>query len=363
MDLSGVFAGTFSVLKQRFWLLVLISLLPSLVTLAFAIVIVVLAVGLTVGIVADPRNAVALIALLLVVGIAGGLAMALAFVKAQGMTTLAAYETTQGQRPDFSGLWKRSKGFLPRMAPVIAIAMGAVLVLYGLIVALAISMVGALDGRSGARAAGAAALIFVVVLLLIPVSIYFSTKLLYTVPSIAIEQAGGIDGMKRSWRLTRKAFWRTFGYYIVAALAVGVLTSIVSNFVQIPLLGLRDADRYTDPGQILASLSMAMPLYIVGMAVQTALQLITQPFLYTYVAVMFIDQVRRSELPPAGAYGYGNPSGPQGGYYAAPNQYYGQPGQAYPPQPGAPQPPQPGTDQPPQSGNWQPPTTPQPPQG
>ena len=366
MDLSGVFAGTFTVLKQRFWLLVLISLLPSLVTLAFAIVIVVLAVGLTVGIVADPRNALALIALLLVVGIAGGLAMALAFVKAQGMTTLAAYEIAQGQHPDFTGLWKRSKGFLPRMAPVIAIMMGAVLVVYGLIIALVISMVGALDGRSGGAAAGVAALFFVLMLALIPIGIFVTTKLLYTVPSIAIEQVGGIDGMKRSWRLTRKAFWRTFGYYIVAALAVGVLSSIVSSILQVPLVGLRTMDRSGDPGQILASLSVAMPFYILGMGVQTALQLVTQPFLYTYVAVMFIDQVRRSELPPAGAYGYGTPSGPQGGYYAAPGQYYGQPGQAYPPQPGAAGP-QPGTGyppvQPPQPGSWQPPTTPQPPQG
>lgn len=369
MDLSGVFAGTFNALKQRFGLLILISLLPAIATTIFAVIIVILALALGIGVVADPRSSIPLIATLILVGIAGGVAIMLAYLKAQGMTMVAAYEIAQGQHPDFGGVWRRTKGFLPRMAAVIAIFAGVAILLYGLILALAFSMASALNGRSGGAAAGAVVLFVLLILALIPISIFLNTKLLYTVPAIAIEQTDGIDGLKRSWSLTRGAFWRTFGYYFVASLAVGVIGYVVSMITQLPLMGIQ-VDRYDDPRQALANLTVALPLYLVMLGVQTLLQLITQPFLYTYVAYMFVDQVRRTELPPAGAYGgYGQP-GPQGGYYAAPNQYYGQPGQPYPPQPGygqpgqgyqPPQPPQPG--QPQQPGTWQPPTTPQPPQG
>ncbi len=385
MDLSGVFAGTFNALKRRFGLLILISLLPTLVTLAYAVIVVLLGVSLAVGVVADPRGSVPLIIAMIVVGIAGGVVVALSYLKAQGMSTLAAYEIAQGQRPDLNGLWHRSKGFLPRMAPVIAIAIGALLVVYAIIAALAISMVGALNGRSGGAAAGAAGLLFLLVIVLIPVAIFIQIKLLYTVPAIALEQVGGIDGMKRSWTITRGAFWRTFGYYLVASLAVGVIGSVASSLTQVPLMSPRFSQRFDSPADLGSNLSLLMPLYLIAITIQLLVQLLTQPFLFSYVTYMYIDQVRRTELPPAAAWGgYGQP-GPQGGYYATPNQYYGQPGQPYPPQPGRPgqpYPPQPGQPypptqapqsgqayppaqppQPPQDGGWQPPTTPQPPQG
>jgi len=371
MDLTGVFAGSFTALKQRFGLLILISLLPTLVTLAYAVIVVLLGVSLAVGVVADPRGSAPLIIAMIVVGIAGGVVVALSYLKAQGMSTLAAYEIAQGQRPDLNGLWHRSRGFLPRMAPVIAIAIGALLVVYAIIAALAISMVGALNGRSGGAAAGSAGLIFLLVIVLIPVAIFIQVKLLYTVPAIALEQVGGIDGMKRSWTITRGAFWRTFGYYMVASLAVGVIGSVASSLTQVPLMSARFSQRFDSPADLGSNLSLLMPLYLIAITIQLLVQLLTQPFLFSYVAYMYIDQVRRTELPPAAAWGgYGQP-GPQGGYYAAPNQYYGQPyppqpGQAYPPtqapQPGQAYPPaQP--PHPPQDGGWQPPTTPQPPKG
>jgi U5 snRNP spliceosome subunit len=373
MDLSGVFAGTFQAFKQRFALLILISLIPVVATAVFSAVIVAMALSMAFGVAANPRNAAPLIISLIIVGVAGGILMVLAFLKGQGMTTLAAYEIAQGQHPDLRGLWSRSKGFLPRMAPVIAIGFGAMVLVYGVILAFAFSSIGALDGRDGARSAGAAGLILLLVLAMLPVAFFLTVKLLYIVPAVAIEQLGGIDGMKRSWVVTRRAFWRTFGYYFVAALAVGVISYVVSMIAQLPLVGLRNPERFSDPRQFLASLSVALPLYLVAMGIQSLLQLVTQPFMYLYVAYMFIDQVRRSELPPASPYGY--PAGPQGGYYAAPGQYYGQPGQAYPPQqypgygqpnPGYP-PAQPGQGypppQPPQPGGWQPPAPPQPPQG
>ncbi|MCC6497643.1 MAG: hypothetical protein IT193_15430, partial [Propionibacteriaceae bacterium] len=81
------------------------------------------------------------------------------------------------------------------------------------------------------------------------------------------------------------------------------------------------------------------------------------PFLQTYVTFMFVDQVRRSEMPANGYGGmppaYGYYPGPQGPAYPPPGQYYGQPGPGYPPPGQVPQqgpwPPAGGQGQPPQT--------------
>ncbi|CAL8980251.1 hypothetical protein PROP_03086 [Propionicimonas sp. T2.31MG-18] len=349
LDIGDLFAGSFAALKRRFGLFVLIALFPSLVGLVVIGGGVVIALSATVA--AGSRGMTAGILVGIAVAIIGALATVLAQVKAQGMMSLGAYEIAQGQHPDLRGLLTRTRGFLPRMAPVIAIFLGAVLLAYGLVLGIVFAMVGALDGSSGGRAAGAAALMVLLVLAMIPVTIFLQIKLLYTVPAIALEQVGGIDGMKRSWRLTRGAFWRTFGYSIVASLAVAAVGMVVSGASQIVMMpaAMSVEGSTNDPGRVAAAMMVLLPLYLVVILLQVAVQLVTQPFLHAYTTYMFIDQVRRSELPPAPAYGH---QAPQPGYYAPPGQYYGQqqPGQGYPP----PAPPAPG-----QPGGWQPPAPPQ----
>jgi|GEM_PF-1484240 len=373
MDLGGIFAGTFEALKRRLGLMVLISLIPTAVSMVVVLVGVLGIGAVAVGIIANPRAVVGSVVLTMVIVLAMVVVISLATFKAQGMSTLAAYQIAEGRQPSLGSVWADNRGFLPRMASLFAMLIGVFVVLYGIIAALIIAMVRSVDGRSGAAAAGAVGMIFLFVIVLIPLSLYVQTKLLYTIPALAIEELGGIASLKRSWTLTRGAFWRTLGYYLVAGIMVAVVGSVVSGISRIPLASLQFSSNSGDPAQAMAGLSLVMPLIALTSSLQLLIQLITQPFLFTYVTYMYVDQVRRTELPPAGTWGgYGQP-GPQGGYYAPPNQYYGQPGQPYPPQPGAagPQPgqgyppaQQPGQGyQPPQPGNWQPPTPPAFPQG
>jgi hypothetical protein len=99
-----------------------------------------------------------------------------------------------------------------------------------------------------------------------------------------------------------------------------------------------------------ATLAALIPVYLIVIGLQVVVQLVAQPFLLIYLTYMFVDQVRRSEMPPAPAFGYGGAP-----YYTPPGQYY-QPG---PPQPGQPQPPQAGWQVPPPN----PQQPPQPPTG
>lgn len=355
LDIGGLFSATFAAFKRRFGTLVLITLLPMLVGAALlagsvAVAVVVIALG---G-VTEGRS----IPLAIVVGVlatlAGVLVMVLAQLKSQGMIAQAAYEIAQGGEPDFRGVFARTRGFLPRLAPVILIFAGAVLVLYAVVAALALGAVGAAMQGTGSRSGGAILGVFgaiaLMVVVLIPVSLFLSTKLLYTLPATAIEQLGGIDAMKRSWRLTTGSFWRTLGYYLVAAIAAYAAASVVGTATQVLTLPLAGITRDDRPAQAIAALTAMIPMLLLAMLLQFAVQLLTVPFLHTYITYMYIDQVRRAELPAA-------PSGYQGPpYYAQPGQYYGQyppaPPQQYPQQ----FPPQ-GQPYPPQT-SWQPPNPP-----
>lgn len=336
LDISGLFSASIEALKRRFWLLVLIALVPSLVTtvlviVGVALILVALAAAVGTGSGTAPAGVVAGFAIILLSVVVGGLAQ----IKAYGMLSLAAYEVAQNQQPTFRGLLTGSRGFLPRMAAVIAIAFAVGAVVYGALVALLVAGVNAT--ATDYRQPGAALLVIfglftLLVLVMVPVALFLATKLLYTIPAIALEGRGGMDGLKRSWTLTRGSFWRTLGYYVVAYLAVMAVSYVVS-FVSQALVGSSAADLGSipsgaGPAYLLGRLSVLLPTLAISMVLQLAVSAVTLPFLQAYTTYMFIDQVRRSELPPAAGYGY--PSTP--GYYAEPGRYYGQP------QPGRPAP-------------------------
>ena len=364
LGISGLFAGTFTALKQRFGLFILIAVLPFIVTMV--LVGAGLAIALSAGLIAyasNPRSVAALPvgvllgAALFVVGI---LATVLVQLKSQAMMIAAAYEIAQGGRPDVRGLLQRTRGFLPRMTSVILIAIGVFIVIYGALFVFVFGVVGSLASRgrgNSAAAFGVVGVIFLAVIVLVPLGIYVQTKLLYTIPSVAIEDLGGIDGMKRSWVLTKGQFWRTFGYYLLASIAAGAISYVVSFITQMTMVPMMSGlNQTTNNDEVLAQMAALVPFFLLTFALQLAVQLITVPFLHAYVTYMFIDQVRRSEMratlygygTPAPGYGYGYQPGPQaqsgphgaqppqGGYgqpgsaYGQPQQGYGHPGQGYP---------------------------------
>lgn len=328
MDISGLFAGTFEALKRRFGLFILLALFPSI--LIFVVLLIAALVGgggALSGNSSATAGAIIIAGLIFVVGV---VASVFAQYKSYGMMSLAAYEIAQNQTPDFGGLWTRTKGFLPRMLPLILIGLGAIVVFYllffGAIFGLAMSA-----GRSqnSGAAAGGIILLFVLLFLVgIPLAVFLAVRLLYTVPAIAIEQRGGIDAWKRSWGLTKGQFWRTLGYAILAQLAVGAILWVINLVGSAFKGGLATQMPDTDnPGRAVAVLLAMLPAFLISIVLQLAVQLFTTPFLQTYQTYMFVDQVHRSELPPQ-QYGYGTPG------YGYPGRQPGQPfvQQGYPQQ-------------------------------
>lgn len=365
LDIGGLFAGSFAALKRHFGLFALIALLPTVVAIV-AIGAAVLAAVLGIGmerLAGDRLNAGALVAAgALFLG--GLLVAALAQLKSYGMLSVAAYEVAQGGRPDFRGILARTRGFLPRMAVVIAIGAAAAVLVYGMVLGVLFAMVTS-AGSSDSDPFRALAAVFGGMLLLllvaVPVGVYLSTKLLYTIPAVAIEQLDGVAGLKRSWNLTRGQFWRTFGYYLLASLAVSAISYTVSMVTQVVTLPVSmGASAGSSDLESMAALGAMLPLIGLSVLLQLAVQVVSLPFLQAYTTYMYLDQVRRNELPPApygggqqpyyaqpGPYPAAAPGHPQG--WANPQQGWASPAQGWANPQQAPWPP---------AGPWQPPSEP-----
>ena len=72
-----------------------------------------------------------------------------------------------------------------------------------------------------------------------------SVRLLFTPQAIVLEKLGGIEGLRRSWRLVRGSFWRVLGITLVLSILVAIIgqgpayvITIVASALPFPALGI-----------------------------------------------------------------------------------------------------------------------------
>lgn len=175
---------------------------------------------------------------------------------------------------------------LRRLLPVL----GVMIVSLGAIIVVAI--VGALAASAvivglGRDASGGGPGVFLALILgvatVLAVSI-LATRWTLAVPVVALEPVGPVQGLRRSWRLTASAVWRTLGLTVLVVLIVGVIGSVVTE-----VLGLVLADLplgATSTGAI-----------IVRIIIGSVVAIVSAPILPVALAVLYFDQrVRREAL-------------------------------------------------------------------
>ncbi len=62
----------------------------------------------------------------------------------------------------------------------------------------------------------------------LPVGLWLLTRLAFVLPALYAEQQGVGKAMERSWELTRGAFWRTFGLFLLLGLMLYALTFVLT---------------------------------------------------------------------------------------------------------------------------------------
>lgn len=95
--------------------------------------------------------------------------------------------------------------------------------------------------------------------------LWISVRLLLAPCAIAIEKAGPIQAIRRSWTLTRGLFWRTLGIYLVASVIISMAASTVSSVFSFAgaMIGMGDMTVgmiVTTTASTLVSLVLSVPL-------------------------------------------------------------------------------------------------------
>lgn len=200
-----------------------------------------------------------------------------------------------GRRATFRGLWALLAGrrwsvvawMLVQVGAGVGIAIVAGLVFFGVFAAM-----GAADSGTGWFVL--ALVLFVLGLLVVVV--WLGTRFVLTVPTIALEGRSVFAAAAQSWRLTRGAFWRTFGILLLVQLMFGFAASIAS----IPLtigavliggtfdpLGQTDAPSGAGAGAIIA--------IAIGSLLAIAVQCITDVLSASITTFLAIDRRIRTE--------------------------------------------------------------------
>ncbi len=363
LTLGDLFSSTVATYKRGWKLLVPLACVPiaiyavALVVLGILMAVVLMPVLTTrnpdFGAAAGPIIGVSVLA------VVGLIALSIFCYVFYGRVMLASLDYATGRDvPTWATLAQRTQGLMGRLVGFAAICAGvglAVYLVFGVIVGVAALGLG--RNNSGV----AAFVIFLAVVALGVAAMWVSIKIIYTVIVMAEERLKAMDAFKRSFALTKGAFWRTLGYSLVIGLVVGVITSIPQGMMN---TGLQNA---TEGGGFGV-------LGVLGGLLVLLLNIALIPITHIWTSLMYLGRTR--ELAniaagyPASGYvaGYGAAGAPwhdagqpfgqapgqydQGGY--DPNAGYpgaSYPSTTYPPQnaygtPGAGQYPQAGAQQP-----------------
>lgn len=207
-------------------------------------------------------------------------------VVATGMLTVVMGQAVLGRRVTIAQAWERTK---PRIWALFGVTLLIGLVVGGALVggvALAV-LVGL--GLGSAGEAGYGVLVGVTLgAAAIVVAIWLGTVFLLAPSALVLERAGVVMAVRRSARLVKGAWWRTFFVYALAS----ILATIISSILSFPLGLLAGVAPFVF-GEDFLALALAS-----ATALGTLLtSMITLPFLAGVTSLLYIDRrIRREAL-------------------------------------------------------------------
>ncbi|MEO6944575.1 MAG: glycerophosphoryl diester phosphodiesterase membrane domain-containing protein [Lacisediminihabitans sp.] len=209
----------------------------------------------------------------------------------QGVIVLAVMRATLGEKPKLRQLFTMAKGRIWALIGwtglVALVVIVAVAVIVGLIVLLVLT--GNIAGVIGSVLVG----IFGG-LGLAACWVWLSTKL-SLVPSVLMAERTSIrDAMRRSWALTNRSFWKTFGIQLLVAMIVGIAAQVITtpiSFIAGMLIGLADPNGQ-NPG---TAIGAGIAVYVVLVIVTVVFAAITAVIQSATVALIYVDLRMRKE--------------------------------------------------------------------
>ena len=184
---------------------------------------------------------------LLAGGVVGGLVLGLlvpgalsliGFSILQGIISLEVARGTVGEKLKLGGLWRAAKGRIAVLVGWSVLIIAAVTAFFVVVILLVAAGSVGLAGTLNSNDVGGAVGVLIAITLLIYLGFFVLAAWLGTktalVPSILIiERLTLGKAIARSWRLTRKSFWRTFGILALVFVIIYFATSIITAPVQL----------------------------------------------------------------------------------------------------------------------------------
>ena len=214
----------------------------------------------------------------------------------QGLITRVVADGAVGARP---GMGEAIRAAGRRFRPLIGFSALLALIQLVLVLVLAAVVTALIVAFSGvANNIGilyAVLIAIPVALALVVVYFFFYIKLAMTPSVIVLEHGRVLASIRRSWGLTRRAFWRTFGLVLVVTVMVSAAAQIVSipfSIIGGAVAGLLFPNAGSDlSGQLLTGLASSAPALIVTVIV-TGIGQIAQ---VSAIVLIYLDRRMRLE--------------------------------------------------------------------
>ncbi len=189
-----------------------------------------------------------------------------------------------GRRVTPSQVWAGTRG---RLLPVLGTVLLTVLIFAVPFIVFVLLLIGAAVGSDGSGAA-IGLVGFFGVFALIAWMVFAWVKTAFATSATVLEEAGPLTAIKRSWTLTKGQFWRLFGIRLLAAIALTIVSAVITFPVTaavdaaIGSAGAGSGDRI-----VWGVFSSALGTILAG--------ILTTPFSAGVDALLYIDQRMRKE--------------------------------------------------------------------
>ncbi|CAA9229400.1 MAG: Integral membrane protein [uncultured Arthrobacter sp.] len=203
----------------------------------------------------------------------------------QGVLVIPVARAVLNQRTGFAQLWKLSaRRILPLLGLGLMLTL-AVAVGLGLFVVIAIGLAAALEDAS----------LFIIIPLIFAVFVvltWISIKLALAPAALMLEGTGPMASARRSWVLTGRNWWRTFGIILLTSVMVAIITSVVStpiSFIVMALFSFSDA-----PAAGTADALDSLPVLVLTQVISAFFAAIGYAFQSGVTSLLYIDlRIRR----------------------------------------------------------------------
>lgn len=226
-----------------------------------------------------------------ILGVAGGfllvglVSLFIAMVM-QGAMVVPVARSILNRRTGFRQMWLLARGRAWTLVRLAGLGVAAALLAMSLI-ALATA------GLANSMGTGALVIVLPLFLAFIAAMIWVSVKLTVAPAVIVVEDVGAVDGIRRSWAVTRGSWWRVFGIVLVVSLLISVIGQIVLIPVTL-LAGLLTA--VAGPTDLAGQAAALQVVVVVVMAVvSAAVGAVAFAFQTSVMALLYMDLRMRND--------------------------------------------------------------------